>query len=71
MIDLFHAELLKLRTTRTFIALTGIGVVTSLVIAVLVSILTEPTRGDRAHRRVRGGHEQLLHPRARGDRHHR
>ena len=45
VIDLFHAELLKLRTTRTFVALTAIGVATSLLIAVLVSILTEPTRG--------------------------
>ena len=44
MIDLFRAEFLKLRTTRTFVALTAIGVATSLLIAVLVSILTEPSQ---------------------------
>jgi ABC-2 type transport system permease protein len=43
MIALLHAELLKLRTTRTFVALTGLAVVTSLVITALVSLLTEPT----------------------------
>jgi ABC-2 type transport system permease protein len=43
MTALLHAELLKLRTTRTFVALTGLAVVTSLVIATLISLLTEPT----------------------------
>jgi ABC-2 type transport system permease protein len=40
---LLKAELLKLRTTRTFLALTGAAVGTSLLITVLVSILSEPT----------------------------
>ena len=44
MTDLLRAELLKLRTTRTFVALTGVAAGTSLIIAILVSILTEPTR---------------------------
>ena len=44
MTDLLRAELLKLRTTRTFVGLTGVAAGTSLLIAVLVSILTEPTR---------------------------
>jgi ABC-2 type transport system permease protein len=44
MTDLLRAELLKLRTTRTFVGLTGVAVGTSLIIALLVSILTEPTR---------------------------
>jgi ABC-type transport system involved in multi-copper enzyme maturation permease subunit len=44
MTDLLRAELLKLRTTRTFVALTGVAAGTSLIIALLVSILTEPTR---------------------------
>jgi ABC-2 type transport system permease protein len=39
-----RAELLKLRTTRTFAALTGVAVATSLLIAVLTSLLSEPTR---------------------------
>jgi ABC-2 type transport system permease protein len=44
MTALLRAELLKLRTTRTFIALTGVAVGTSLLICVLVSLLTEPTQ---------------------------
>ncbi len=40
---LLRAELLKLRTTRTFAGLAGAAVGTSVLIAVLVSILTEPT----------------------------
>ena len=44
MTDLLRAELLKLRTTRTFVGITGVAVGTSLLIALLVSILTEPTR---------------------------
>ena len=41
---LLHAELIKLRTTRTFAALAGAAVSTSLLLAVLVSLLTEPTQ---------------------------
>lgn len=44
MIPLLRAELLKLRTTRTFVVLTGIAVGTSILIACLVAILTDPTR---------------------------
>ncbi|MDD9372097.1 MAG: hypothetical protein PV358_18390 [Acidimicrobiales bacterium] len=44
MIPLLRAELLKLRTTRTFVALTGVAVGTSVLIAGLVAILTDPTR---------------------------
>jgi ABC-2 type transport system permease protein len=40
---LLEAELLKLRTTRTFVALTAAAVGISLVVVVLVSLLTEPT----------------------------
>jgi len=40
---LLRAELIKLRTTRTFAAIAAVSVVTSVVIAVLVAILTEPT----------------------------
>jgi ABC-2 type transport system permease protein len=46
MTPLLRAELLKLRTTRTFLALTGAAVGTSLLITVLVAILTEPTRDE-------------------------
>jgi ABC-type transport system involved in multi-copper enzyme maturation permease subunit len=41
---LLQAELLKLRTTRTFVALTGFAVGSSVLIAVLVAILTDPTK---------------------------
>ena len=41
---LLRAELLKLTTTRTFVALAGAAVGTSLVICALVALLTEPTR---------------------------
>jgi hypothetical protein len=44
MTALLRAELLKLRTTRTFFALTAVAVGTSLVICVLVSLLTEPSQ---------------------------
>jgi ABC-2 type transport system permease protein len=44
MTALLRAELLKLRTTRTFIALTAVAVGTSLLICVLVSVLSEPTQ---------------------------
>jgi ABC-2 type transport system permease protein len=40
---LLEAELLKLRTTRTFVALAGIAVATSVLIAGLTSLLSEPT----------------------------
>ncbi|MET0459809.1 MAG: hypothetical protein ABW195_11215 [Ilumatobacteraceae bacterium] len=43
MIALLDAELLKLRTTRTFAAIIGMAIGTSVLIAVLVSVLTEPT----------------------------
>ncbi len=46
MRPLLHAELLKLRTTRTFAALAGAAVGTSLILAVLVSVLTEPTESS-------------------------
>jgi ABC-2 type transport system permease protein len=46
MMPLLHAELLKLRTTRTFAALAGAAVGTSLILAVLVSVLTEPTESS-------------------------
>jgi ABC-2 type transport system permease protein len=42
--DLLRAEMLKLRTTRTFIALTIVAVATSLLIVSLVSALSEPTQ---------------------------
>jgi ABC-2 type transport system permease protein len=44
MTALLHAELIKLRTTRTFLALGGVAVGTSLLLTVLVSLLTEPTQ---------------------------
>lgn len=43
MKTLLHAELIKLRTTRTFAALAGLAIFTSLVFAVLVTVLSEPT----------------------------
>jgi ABC-2 type transport system permease protein len=43
MTALLQAELIKLRTTRTFVALTAIAVGISVLIAALVAILTEPT----------------------------
>ncbi len=46
MRPLLHAELLKLRTTRTFAALAGAAVGTSLLLAVLVAVLTEPTESS-------------------------
>ena len=46
MTALLHAELLKLRTTRTFAALTAIAVGISLLIATLVSVLTEPSKAS-------------------------
>jgi ABC-2 type transport system permease protein len=43
MTALLNAELIKLRTTRTFVALAAIAVGVSLLLAGLVSLLTEPT----------------------------
>ena len=43
MTALLEAELLKLRTTRTFVALAAIAVATSVLIAGLTSLLSEPT----------------------------
>jgi ABC-2 type transport system permease protein len=40
---LLQAELIKLRTTRTFVALVAAAVATSLLITILVSILSEPS----------------------------
>lgn len=40
---LLAAELIKLRTTRTFFALAGVAIATSLLITILVASLTEPT----------------------------
>ena len=44
MTALLRAELIKLRTTRTFLALSGVAVGTSLVICTLVSALSKPTQ---------------------------
>ncbi len=46
MTALLQAELIKLRTTRTFLALTAAAVGTSLLITVLVALLTEPTKDE-------------------------
>ncbi len=43
MTTLLRAELIKLRTTRTFLALAGAAIATSLLIAILVASLSEPT----------------------------
>lgn len=43
MIALLRAELLKLSTTRTFAALTGVAIATSMLIAGLTAALSEPT----------------------------
>jgi ABC-2 type transport system permease protein len=43
MSALLKAELLKLRTTRTFVALTAVAIGTSLLIVVLVTLLSEPS----------------------------
>jgi ABC-2 type transport system permease protein len=43
---LLRAELIKLRTTRTFIALAGAAVATSLLLTILVSLLTEPSASN-------------------------
>jgi ABC-2 type transport system permease protein len=46
MSALLQAELIKLRTTRTFVALALIAVATSLLFTVLSSTLTEPTQDN-------------------------
>ena len=46
MNQLLQAELLKLRTTRTFVTLAAFAVGTSILVAGLVAALTEPTRGS-------------------------
>jgi hypothetical protein len=46
MTALLQAELIKLRTTRTFLALTAVALGTSLLIVVLVSLLSEPSQGS-------------------------
>ena len=43
---LLQAELIKLRTTRTFVALAGTAVGISLLITILVASITEPTQED-------------------------
>lgn len=43
MSALLRAELIKLRTTRTFLALAGVAIGLSLLFTVLVTALTEPT----------------------------
>jgi ABC-2 type transport system permease protein len=43
MTALLQAELIKLRTTRTFVALTAIAVSTSLILTALVALLSDPT----------------------------
>jgi ABC-2 type transport system permease protein len=43
---LLSAELLKLRTTRTFAALAGVAIGISLLLTVLVGILTDPTKDE-------------------------
>jgi ABC-2 type transport system permease protein len=43
MRPLLRAELIKLRTTRTFAGLAGAAIGTSLLLAALVALLTEPT----------------------------
>ncbi len=53
MTALLPAELLKLRTTRTFAAIAALAIGTSTLIAVLVAVLTDPTRDIRPGGRVR------------------
>ena len=47
MTALLHAELIKLRTTRTFVALTAAAVGTSLLVTVLVSVADRADAGRR------------------------
>jgi len=48
MSELLRAELLKLRTTRTFLALAGTAVGLSLLVVVLATTLAEPEPGELA-----------------------
>jgi ABC-2 type transport system permease protein len=43
---LLRSELIKLRTTRTFAALAGVAVATSLLITLLTALLGEPTKNS-------------------------
>jgi ABC-2 type transport system permease protein len=43
---LLRAELIKLRTTRTFLALAGAAIATSLLVVILTALLEEPTEGS-------------------------
>ena len=43
MSALLRAELIKLQTTRTFVAIAAVAVATSVLIAALVALLTQPT----------------------------
>ncbi len=46
MKPLLRAELIKLRTTRTFVALAAVAVATSVVIVCLITLLSEPSEED-------------------------
>jgi ABC-2 type transport system permease protein len=46
MKTLLRAELIKLRTTRTFVALAGVAVGLSLLLTVLTGVLSEPEADD-------------------------
>ena len=46
MSRLLQAELIKLRTTRTFYALAGVAIGISLLITVLIATTSEPTRDE-------------------------
>jgi hypothetical protein len=46
MKHLLHAELIKLRTTRTFYALAGVAIGISLLITILIAATEEPTQAD-------------------------
>ena len=46
MKQLLSAELIKLRTTRTFVAIAGLAVGTSLLLTALVALLTEPSEAE-------------------------
>ena len=64
-----RAELIKLRTTRTFYALAGVAVGISLLITILIASIEEPTQDSRPQRRLPERRQQPLHhdPRDRGD----
>jgi ABC-2 type transport system permease protein len=54
MTRLLGAEIFKIRTTRTFYGLIGIGLGLVLIIVLLVSILATPHRGDDFQRNLMG-----------------